>query len=493
MTWTLAANQPIGPTPITVLVSDNQAPPDVVSETFTVDVSPAPITPTITWTTPSDIVYGTALGATQLDATGSVPGSFTYTPPAGTVLNVGQGQTLTANFTPNDTTDYTTASGSVKINVTQATPDVSVNPLSLNVGTPLANSQLSGTATWVVGGVQVNVPGTYTYTSAAGTELGVGNGQTESVTFTPQDSTDYSTVTTSVTIDVAQGVVAVSVNPVNLTYGTALANSQLGGTATATVGGSPVNVPGTFTYTSAAGKVLGAGNNLTESVTFTPQDATDYAPVNTTVVVNVAQATPDVSVNPLSIPVGVSRAAGQQPAQRHRDLGGRRRSGQPPGYVHLHQRRGHGPRRREWADRIGDLHTCKDTTDYSSCHDQRDDRRDPGCGVGERQPGESDLRHARQPNSQLGGTATATVGGSPVNVTGTYTYTSAAGKVLGAGNNQTESVTFTPQNTAEYSPVTTNVTINVAQATPVVSVNPVNLAYGTALGQQRSSTARPRR
>src|SRR4029079_17084217 len=50
---------------------------------------------TITWSNPSDIVYGTALGATQLNATvagvagGSAPGALNYTPGAGTVLHAG--------------------------------------------------------------------------------------------------------------------------------------------------------------------------------------------------------------------------------------------------------------------------------------------------------------------------------------------------------------------------------------------------------------------
>ena len=43
------------------------------------------IAPTITWPTPAPIMYGTALSATQLDATASVPGTFVYSPPAGTV------------------------------------------------------------------------------------------------------------------------------------------------------------------------------------------------------------------------------------------------------------------------------------------------------------------------------------------------------------------------------------------------------------------------
>ena len=33
--------------------------------------------------------YGTALSATQLNATANVPGTFVYTPAAGTVLNAG--------------------------------------------------------------------------------------------------------------------------------------------------------------------------------------------------------------------------------------------------------------------------------------------------------------------------------------------------------------------------------------------------------------------
>src|SRR5437773_3129791 len=40
-------------------------------------------TPTITWPTPADIVYVTALGATQLNATAGVSGTFTYSPAEG--------------------------------------------------------------------------------------------------------------------------------------------------------------------------------------------------------------------------------------------------------------------------------------------------------------------------------------------------------------------------------------------------------------------------
>jgi hypothetical protein len=59
-----------------------------------------PVTPTITWSTPANIVYGTALSRTQLDAATSVPGTFTYTPDAGTVLGAGSNQALRVTSRP---------------------------------------------------------------------------------------------------------------------------------------------------------------------------------------------------------------------------------------------------------------------------------------------------------------------------------------------------------------------------------------------------------
>ena len=53
---------------------------------------------------------------------GSVAGTFTYTPAAGTVLAVGNNQTLSVSFTPTDTTDFTSATATATINVTAATP-----------------------------------------------------------------------------------------------------------------------------------------------------------------------------------------------------------------------------------------------------------------------------------------------------------------------------------------------------------------------------------
>src|SRR5207248_7631084 len=78
--------------------------------TKTVSINVLKATPVITWPTPADIVYGTALSATQLNASSSVAGTFVYTPAAGAVLSAGAAQTLSVAFTPTDGANYTTAS-----------------------------------------------------------------------------------------------------------------------------------------------------------------------------------------------------------------------------------------------------------------------------------------------------------------------------------------------------------------------------------------------
>ena len=82
--------------------------------------------PTITWSNPANITYGTALSNTQLDTTSSVPDDFVYTPQSGTVLNAGT-HTLDVFFTPTDTANHTTASATTSINVTQVTPTITWN------------------------------------------------------------------------------------------------------------------------------------------------------------------------------------------------------------------------------------------------------------------------------------------------------------------------------------------------------------------------------
>lgn len=81
-------------------------------------------TPTLTWTTPAPVTVGTLLGTTQLNAAANVPGTFTYSPAAGTALNKAGTTPLSVTFTPADTQTYTTAAGSVSLTVNSAAPHV---------------------------------------------------------------------------------------------------------------------------------------------------------------------------------------------------------------------------------------------------------------------------------------------------------------------------------------------------------------------------------
>jgi YVTN family beta-propeller protein len=93
-------------------------PNGIDSKLATINVSKS--VPTIIWNTSANVSYGTALSDTQLNASASVPGTFNYTPPAGTILNAGT-QKLSVDFTPKDTTNYTNASKNVTINFLQST------------------------------------------------------------------------------------------------------------------------------------------------------------------------------------------------------------------------------------------------------------------------------------------------------------------------------------------------------------------------------------
>ena len=172
------------------------------------ELSPVVKSPTITWATPAAIPYGTPLSSTQLDATASVTGTFAYTPAAGTVLHPGTDQALSVTFTPTDTSDYSSATDTVHINVNKATPTVSWGaPASITYGTPLSSAQLDATA---------SAPGSFVYTPPTGTVLGAGANQRLSVTFTPTDTADYNNAGGSAQITVLKAPTKLAAPAVSL-------------------------------------------------------------------------------------------------------------------------------------------------------------------------------------------------------------------------------------------------------------------------------------
>lgn len=83
------------------------------SQSYTIPVSKG--TPTITWSNPAAITYGTPLSATQLNATASITGgTFAYTPALAAILPAGP-NTLSVTFNPTDSTNYNSVTKTVSI------------------------------------------------------------------------------------------------------------------------------------------------------------------------------------------------------------------------------------------------------------------------------------------------------------------------------------------------------------------------------------------
>ena len=111
-----------------------------------------------------------------------------------------------------------------------------------------------------------DVTGSFAFTTPT-TAPGAGT-QPESVTFTPTDLTDYSTVTSTINVQVNKATPTVTWPTASaITYGQTLASSMLTG-GSAMVGST--SVAGSFAFTTPT--TAPVAGTQTESVTFTPTD-----------------------------------------------------------------------------------------------------------------------------------------------------------------------------------------------------------------------------
>ncbi len=410
--------------------------------TASVNLTVNKATPTITWTNPAPIAYGAALSAIQLNATPGAPGSFVYSPDAGTVLATGS-HTLTATFTPTDTANYNGATASVTQVVNKATPTISwATPATITYGTALSATQLNATT---------DAPGSFVYSPSAGTVLSIGS-HTLNVTFTPTDTANYNGATASVTLVVNKATPAITwATPAAITYGTALSAAQLNATT---------GVPGSFAYSPAAGTVLPAGSH-TLNVTFTPTDTSSYANANASVILVVNKATPTVTwAAPAAITYGTALSA----TQLHAD------AGMPGSYVYSPSA---GTVLPAGNNILSVTFTPTDADNYSSA----------GASV-------TVLVDKATPSVTWSTPAAITYGtvlgptqlNATASVHGTFIYSPAGGTTLPAGSN-TLSATFTPADSANYNSATASVTQIVNKATPAITwPTPAPIAPGTPLG-----------
>lgn len=139
---------------------------------------PARQLPIVTWDTPDAILAGTPLSGTQLNATANVPGTFVYTPSAGTVLPAGQ-QTLSTEFTPADTNTYAPRTATVMLNVKSSDiPAITVRPpQKIGTNDPLTAAMFHTSS---------DVWGRFSFSPPPGSRLPRGT-STVQVTFTPSN------------------------------------------------------------------------------------------------------------------------------------------------------------------------------------------------------------------------------------------------------------------------------------------------------------------
>jgi DNA-binding beta-propeller fold protein YncE len=429
----------------------NAAAPSYATQQISLGVVGSQATPVISWLPPSPIVYGTPLGGAQLNASSSVPGTFTYVPAAGTIPGVGT-QTLSVTLTPTDTAQYGTATATTSIVVTQAKPVLTWAPQNpITYGTALSATQLNATA---------SVAGTFTYTPAVGTILGAG-AQTLSVTFTPNDTADYSTSTATVTLTVNKATPILTwPTPAAINYGTPLSSTQLDAS-------SPV--AGTFTYTPAAGAVLNGGSNYV-SVSFTPMDATDYSSTSTYIYLTVNRATPVVTwPTPAAITYGTSLTSAQLNATA--DV--------PGSFTYI--------------PGTGNIPIAGQNTltvyfyPYSSQNYISPITQTVSLTVNQATP---KITWAPPAAITYGTALSSTQLNATASVPGTLVYTPAAGTVLATGAS-TLSVTFTPTDTKDYASTTQTVSLTVTKATPAITwPAPAAITYGSPItAAQLNATA----
>jgi len=274
---------------------------------------------------------------------------------------------------------------------------------------------------------------------------------------------DVPSTTVGVTVAKATPVLAWPA-PAAITYGTLLSAAQLD--ATASFKGNPV--PGTFTYTPAAGARLNAGANQPLAVSFVPTDTANFtSPVTggTTITVNKASQT-------IAFPTILPHTYGDAPFTVSATGGA---SGNPvtftlsgnctatsvsPGTISI-TLTGAGSCTVN-ADQIGD-------SNYSAApqvsHSFNIAKATPVLAW----PAPAPITYGTLLSAtQLDATASF----KNANVPGVFTYTPAAGTRLNAGANQPLAVSFTPTDTANFnSPIAGGTTITVTKAATSTSLS----------------------
>ncbi len=233
----------------------------------------------------------------------SVPGTWNFVGEAPSTAEAKVFENVNVKFVPNDKDTYNEAKTTINVTINAApvekvTPVVEANDITATLGDTLT---ITGTAK----DGEKDVSGTWSFVDAAPNTAGTH--ENVKVKFTPDNTTAYNEVETSITVTINAAPVEkvtpiVSANDITVTLGNAL-------TITGTAKDGDKTVSGTWSFVDAAPNTVGTHENV--KVRFTPTNTAAYNVAETTITVTINAApvdptTPIVTVDDISVPYGVT-------------------------------------------------------------------------------------------------------------------------------------------------------------------------------------------
>lgn len=263
-----------------------------VAQTIVISKAPVSIT---TVPTAAAITYGQSLSASELtNGEATVEGTFAWAAPETTPES--GSSTYTVNFTPTQSGIYASASTLVTVTINKATPVISTWPTAsdITIAQALSDATLTGGS--------VDVEGNFAWKNPTENRLKPGEYQ-RTVVFTPSNS-NYNSVEELVNVTVVNVLAKITENPTavaaNPVYGITLADVELQGGA--------ANVAGAFSWADEA-TVPTAGTH-DYAVVFTPEDLELYSVVNLEVSLTIGQAPTTVTTAPTATAISFGEAIG---------------------------------------------------------------------------------------------------------------------------------------------------------------------------------------
>ena len=252
--------------------------------------------------------------------------------PSSLTLNVGesQGVSVAANYSDNTVTSLTDGVTWSSSDTSVATVDSSGTVTAVGAGTaqitaawsgltvvvPVTVQRITPVVTWsppaaLVYGqpltaaqfeVSADVPGSFEYSPALGTVLHAGTSQPLTVTFTPEDTTTYSTLTRTAPVTVAPAPLTIAASDATITFGST--PPAISHTTSGLVNGDTESVLGSITCSTIATAstpvgTYATGNSCSGAVT------SDYAVTFRPGTLVVTKALSRITMSPVKIPASV--------------------------------------------------------------------------------------------------------------------------------------------------------------------------------------------